>query len=143
MSPSISPQLDAADATENADILLVDDDSVIREIMVFALRTLGYCPIVRGSAAEGLEAAAGSPRLRLLIADVIMPETNGVEFAEKVLTIRPNIQVLFCSGYPQATLARRGIQVGGQQFLQKPISLDALSAKLLELLGPAVEKGAP
>jgi CheY-like chemotaxis protein len=130
-----------SDSALDADILLVDDDAVIRDVTGFTLQLLGYSPIVKGSASAGLEAAMASRNFRLLIADVIMPGMNGVDLAEKVRAICPDVRVLLCSGYPQATLAARGVVVGNHAFLQKPVSLPMFSAKLQELLGPGPNKG--
>ena len=70
----------------------------------------------------------------MLIADVMMPKMNGVELAANIRKILPDIRVLLCLGYPQASLAAKGIEIGVEAFLQKPISLRALSEKVRELL---------
>jgi YesN/AraC family two-component response regulator len=63
-----------------------------------------------------------------------MSKMNGVELAAEIRRIRPQVKVLFCSGYPAAALARQGLDLTPGEFLMKPVSLAALAAKLECLL---------
>jgi YesN/AraC family two-component response regulator len=65
-----------------------------------------------------------------------MSKMDGVELAREIQRIRPEMKVLFCSGYPAAALARQGLDLTRGEFLMKPVSLAALSAKIQGLLSP-------
>jgi len=117
-------------------MLLVDDNAAYREMTEMALCSLGYSVTTCSSPEVALESAATSPHLRLLITDVIMAKMNGVQLAAEIHRTRPEMKVLFCSGYPAAALARQGLDLTGGEFLMKPISLAALSAKIEGLLSP-------
>ncbi len=85
--------------------------------------------------AEALRLATNRPgRIDLLITDIVMPEMNGRDLAEEIMAFRPDIRVIFMSGYPADIVAQRGVLVQGMHFLQKPFSLHALAAKLKEAL---------
>jgi two-component system cell cycle sensor histidine kinase/response regulator CckA len=66
---------------------------------------------------------------------VVMPEMNGYDLAKKLLSLYPSIRHLFMSGYPGDFIAHRGVLDEGVHFIQKPFSIQDLSAKLFEILG--------
>ena len=72
--------------------------------------------------------------LHLLITDVVMPEMNGRELAEKLSTICPNLKYLYMSGYPADVIAHHGILDVGLNFIQKPFGKDDLAAKVRQVL---------
>ena len=119
----------------NATILLVDDNAAFREVTAEALSSLGYSVETSSSLDEALASASRNAAARLLITDVVMGKINGVDLASQVRLVRPEIKVLFCSGYPRTALVRRGLQIGEDEFLMKPMSLDDLAPKVAELLG--------
>ena len=120
-----------------ATMLLVDDNAAYRRTTEMALSTLGYSVQTCGSAAAALASATDSPALELLITDVVMSKMNGIALAAEIRLIRPQMKVLFCSGYPAAALRRQGLDVTHGEFLMKPISLAALSSKIDGLLSLA------
>ncbi len=122
-------------STPNATILLVDDNCVYRDMTEMALTSLGYCVQPCSCPNEALERVASSPLLKLLITDVIMSKMNGVQLANEIRGRRPDIKVLFCSGYPAVALTRQGLDVTSGEFLMKPVSLSALSSKIELLIG--------
>ena len=132
---AISPHHESASA-RGATMLLVDDNAAYREMTEMALSSLGYSVQPCSSPEAALATATASPDLQLLITDVVMSKMNGVELAAEIHRIRPQTKVLFCSGYPAAALARQGLDLAGGEFLMKPISLAALSAKIQVLLSP-------
>jgi CheY-like chemotaxis protein len=119
-----------------ATMLLVDDNAPYRQMTEMALSSLGYSVQPCSSAEAALASAAESPDLKLLITDVVMSKMNGVELAAEIRRIRPQMKVLFCSGYPAAALTRQGLDLSQGEFLMKPISLGALSSKIQGLLSP-------
>ena len=119
----------------DAAILLVDDNAAFREVTAEALLALGYSVETSSTLDEVLASASRNFNARLLITDVVMGNINGVEIASQVRLVRPGINVLFCSGYPRTALVRRGLEIGADEFLMKPMSLATLSPKIAELMG--------
>ena len=115
-------------------ILLVDDNAAFREVTAEALLNLGYSVETSSSLDEVLASASRNSNARLLITDVVMGNINGLDIASQVRLVRPDIKVLFCSGYPRAALARRGLEIAADAFLVKPMSLATLSPKIAELM---------
>jgi CheY-like chemotaxis protein len=116
-------------------LLLVEDEPAIRSLAGDILRQHGYKVL---EARHGLEALlAGSQYLgpiQLLITDVIMPQMSGNEVAERMTRERPDLKVLYISGYTDDAIIHHGIIQEGTAFLQKPFSPDALVRKVREVL---------
>ena len=123
-------------AASGTTMLLVDDNEAFREMTAMALAKLGYAVKSCDSPEAALASAADTPPYDLLMTDVIMTKMNGIDLAAQIRRVLPDIKVLFCSGYPEAALARQGLDLGIGEFLMKPISLGLLSSTLRELLGP-------
>ncbi len=116
-------------------ILLVEDETSVREITVLALKRLGYRVQEASSGREALLMAQGNPeKIDLLITDVLMPEMNGREVADALRADDAGLKVLFLSGQNGHILVRDKITPAGAAFLQKPFTLDALYKKLKEVL---------
>jgi len=104
-------------------ILLVEDESNIREPAVEVLAGQGYTVLAAGSGEEALELAARQPGpIHLMVTDVIMPGLSGGQLAERLAAGRPEMRVLFISGYPEDDIARHGVLAEGKSFLQKPFA---------------------
>ena len=73
-------------------------------------------------------------KIELLLTDVIMPHLNGRELATRLLEMRPDIKVLFTSGYTQNVIGHHGVLDEGVQFLSKPYSLNTLGARVRDVL---------
>ena len=114
-------------------ILLVEDDNVVRELIRVELGKLGYRVL---TAPNGLEACLIGPRqieeLDLLLTDMVMPGMNGMELAEHLRMIKPGLKLLFISGYTDNT----GIKVDGsvRSYLPKPFTPDTLARAVREIL---------
>lgn len=115
-------------------ILVVDDCDVLRRCIGALLRRLGYSVI---EAADGREAAEVSQThtgpIDLLVIDVELPDAGGLDIAQRLIASRPELPVLYISGYPR-DLLREGALPPGIGFLQKPFTSDALVAQVLEAL---------
>ena len=74
-------------------------------------------------------------RIHLLLTDVVLPGMNGKELSERLQALRPDLKVLFTSGYTADVIAHRGVLDHGVSFLHKPFSPDELAAKVREVLG--------
>lgn len=117
-------------------ILLVEDDKAVREFALSALENFGYDIIVAVNGRDALRILEDRehPDIDLMITDLIMPEMNGHELAEKFRTYYPDVQVLFTSGYPENHIVRNGHLEKGINFLQKPYSPGALAEKIRNIL---------
>jgi len=80
-------------------ILLVDDDPDVREFLEFSLEDAGYVVRAAANADEAMRALSGDPAIDLLITDVVMPGETGVALAQRAVALRPELQVLFITGY--------------------------------------------
>ncbi|MCL4860396.1 MAG: PAS domain S-box protein, partial [Caldilineaceae bacterium] len=126
---------DRAQAANAETILLVEDDDQIRDLACAALTANGYTvlPAANGQAALRVVAEHAGP-IDLLVSDVVMPGMNGRQLSDRLLAMRPDLKVLFVSGYPAAELAPRGILAPGITLLPKPYTPDILQAKVREML---------
>ncbi|MBN1265650.1 MAG: PAS domain S-box protein [Anaerolineales bacterium] len=116
-------------------VLLVEDEPTIIEFGKVMLETLGYRVLATGSPGEAVTIARQFEKdISLLITDVIMPEMNGKDLAEKIREIHPEIKILFMSGYTANVIAHRGVLDEGIHFLQKPFLMKDLSLKVREIL---------
>jgi CheY-like chemotaxis protein len=115
-------------------ILLVEDDDGLRELARKILSKNGYEVIASsgGSDAERLCREHGG-RIHLLLTDVVMPGISGKELASKLAAIRPEMLVMYMSGYADEMVTRQGV-ANGMHFIQKPFTPVALTKKLREVL---------
>lgn len=117
-------------------ILLVEDETTILEITKTMLERLGYNVLVATTPTQAIDLAREqSDRIHLLITDVVMPEMNGRELANSILSIYPDLKFLFMSGYTSNVVAHHGLLDEGIHFLQKPFSMKELSRVVREALG--------
>jgi CheY-like chemotaxis protein len=116
-------------------VLLVEDETGIRELACEFLQRQGYKVLHGMDGNEALRIAEGHEELiHLLVTDMAMPNVGGKELADRLRKVRPQIKVLFMSGYPDHE-ALGGAEVGVQNaVLQKPFSLDTLAQKVRTLL---------
>jgi two-component system, cell cycle sensor histidine kinase and response regulator CckA len=117
-------------------ILVAEDDEMVRELTCEMLEELGYRVMRAETAEKCLELAQDSAvPMDLLLTDVVMPEMSGKVLFDRIAQVRPDIRVLFMSGYTADIIARRGVLDAGMNFIQKPFSLDILSQKIRKSLG--------
>ncbi|MFN4284016.1 MAG: CHASE domain-containing protein [Alphaproteobacteria bacterium] len=124
-----SPPVEARGGEEK--ILLVEDDELVRSHVGGQLRDLGYRVVSVGNGAAALAALRQFPDIDLLFTDIVMPGgMNGDALAEQALALRPDLRLLFTSGYSEAALERDGRLRGRARLLQKPYRRRDLAAKL-------------
>jgi CheY-like chemotaxis protein len=117
-------------------ILLVEDEEMVRDLMREVLEREGYRVLACALPAEGVEMGrAHGDEIDLLLTDVVMPEMNGREMADRIHQFLPLLPVVFMSGYTQHALAERGEVDPKFEYLQKPFTLAALNEKLTRVLG--------
>ena len=118
-----------------ATVLVVDDESALRNAAGRVLRAGGYAVIEAANAEEALTVAARHRgRIDVLLTDVVMPGIGGVELAARIMAQAQAIRVVYMSGYPQSHLEAVGGLTGGHAFLDKPFGLDTLLAAIQEAL---------
>jgi PAS domain S-box-containing protein len=116
-------------------ILLVEDEPAIIKMGQTMLKKLGYNVLIAHAPDEAvILASEHSGKIHILITDVIMPEMSGRDLADKLRAIRPDIRVLFMSGYTANVIAHHGVLDNGEHFMQKPFSMKKLSVKVREAL---------
>ncbi len=116
-------------------ILVVDDEESLRSVIVDLLRQLGYQILSATSGHEALELAGEYPgKIDLLLTDVVMHPLPGPDLAEKLIRTRPEMKVIFISGYANPSLAPDGVLKPGTILVNKPFTMKILSAKLREVL---------
>jgi two-component system, cell cycle sensor histidine kinase and response regulator CckA len=115
-------------------ILVVEDEDPVRTVVVNVLQRHGYRVLSAPHADEALRlCAVHSGTIDLLLTDVVMPKTSGVELAKQLLAVRPAMKVLYMSGYTDDSVVRHGVT--GVAILQKPVTPASLSRKVREVLG--------
>ena len=116
-------------------ILLVEDDPELRALGIEVLQASGYTVL---EAREGNEALLVMERhpgpLHLLVTDVVMPRMGGRALAERLASLRPELRVLFMSGYSEAAIAQHGVLDPGTAFMPKPFTPEGLTRKVREVL---------
>ncbi|HET9707648.1 MAG TPA: response regulator [Gemmatimonadales bacterium] len=116
-------------------VLVVEDSAQLRELFRDVLELHGYKVLDAPNGRAALDVAAGhSGTIDLLLTDVIMPEMNGRQLADRLLATRPGIKVMFASGYSADDLVGHGVEAG-MAYMQKPFSPESLATKVKEVLG--------
>ena len=125
----------AAAAGGSETVLLVEDEESVRELVRDTLVSRGYKVIEAENGEAGLKVSNEyKARIEMLITDVVMPGMGGRELAQKVSAARPEIKVLFLSGYTEDAIIHEGVLEPGTAFLQKPFTLQTLSRKVRDVL---------
>lgn len=116
-------------------ILVVEDEDTVRGIATQVLRESGYTVLEAANGKAALQLVAGSQKpIDLVITDVIMPGMNGRELSEVLQVVRPDISVIYMSGYTDDAMVHQGVFSQGMAFLQKPFTSLKLTHKVREVL---------
>jgi len=119
-------------------VLVVEDEGQLRSLVRRALADLGYTVLVAANGLEALDVAAEHQGpIHLLVTDVVMPHLSGRELAVRLAASRPDMRVLFISGYTEEAIARHGVLAPGTVFLQKPVTPDRLARMVRDILDGA------
>ena len=130
-----SEKTPAPDQGGSETILIAEDDLQVRNLALTVLKRKGYTVLSASNGAEALEKLkAHKGPVHLLLTDVIMPDSNGKELYKQIADIRPDIRVLYMSGYTDDALARHGIVDSRVNFIEKPFSVKFLAAKVRTVL---------
>ncbi len=116
-------------------ILLVEDETFLREVTSEILESAGYRVLKTRTAAEAISAFKEYKAIvRLLLTDVVLPGQNGRNLANQLRALCPSLKIIFISGYPENVITRDGIQEDGMFYLAKPFSLLSLTQKVRRVL---------
>ena len=121
----------------NMTVLVVEDEDGVREFAAEALGELGFDVVAADGARPALEQLEAHPEVSLLLTDVVMPETNGRILAEEAQRRRPNLRVVFMTGYTQNAIIHNGVVDAGTHLVTKPFTVAQLGAELDAALGEA------
>ncbi|MGH9719665.1 MAG: PAS domain S-box protein [Bryobacteraceae bacterium] len=116
-------------------ILLVEDEQGVRRLAARMLEERGYTVLTAQSGKEALQLCAERDRIDLLLSDLVLPDTDGLNLASLIAEKYPGIRVVFMSGYTEHAALQRGAFAPGALFLQKPFTPAALENKIQEAMG--------
>jgi len=116
-------------------ILLIEDDQIVRELSLRILHEQGYKVIAKENGELGLEYfRLHADSIQLVLTDIIMPRMSGLTFARSARTIKPNIKILFMSGYPEDQQPELHETGEGRNYIQKPFTVAMLCSRIREIL---------
>ncbi|MFN9744298.1 MAG: ATP-binding protein [Betaproteobacteria bacterium] len=116
-------------------VLVAEDESSVRDLVSRILTRQGYTVLLSVDGRDALRVAAEySAPIHLLLSDVVMPQLNGSELAAQLLGTRPDIKVLFLSGYTDDDVLRNGVTSATMAFMQKPFTVHQLATRVREAL---------
>lgn len=123
-------------------VLVVEDEPEVRRLMGVGLRGLGYDVLLAASAAEALaQMHEHGARIDLVVTDVVMPEMGGRALAGAIHELRPDVPVIYMSGYANDDVVRQGVAAASDAFIAKPFGPTALARKMRDVLD--ARPGAP
>jgi PAS domain S-box-containing protein len=134
---SVSPPdvLSPATLHGSETILIAEDQAEVSRLAQIGLRRQGYRVLAAANANEAIEVSKEfTGVIDLLLTDVVMPGMSGRALADQVLAHRPNLRVLFMSGYTESSITHRGVLDPGVAYLQKPFTHNSLAVKIRETL---------
>jgi PAS domain S-box-containing protein len=115
-------------------VLLVEDADGLRVLATKLLERLGYTVLVAANADGALQVFEDHPSIDVLLTDVVMPGGSGPELTRQLVERRPELRVIYMSGYTDETIVHHGVLEPGIAFLQKPFSSETLGRKIREVL---------
>ncbi|MCF5081176.1 response regulator [Pseudomonas lactis] len=129
LNPTLLPFANAGET-----VLIVEDDPAVRVLVSAVLKELGYGFIEAGDANTAVPIIESEQRIDLMISDVGLPGMNGRQLAEIGRQIRPELKVLFITGYAEHAAVRGGFLDPGMQLITKPFTFDLLTATVREMI---------
>ena len=129
------PQSSESNNREREVILLVDDEEMMLDVTRQILERLGFDVVAKTSSIDALEAFQEEPdEFDLVITDQVMPNMTGTQLARKLVSIRPDISVILCSGFPENVCPEEFKSIGIKEFIAKPISKQEIAAIIRKVL---------
>ncbi|MFY0582362.1 response regulator [Cystobacter fuscus] len=118
---------------EGETVLVVEDEPLLRELVLEILGELGYRTIEAADGPEGLKVVQSKKRIDLLVTDIGLPGLNGRQLADAARELRPGLKVLFMTGYAENAVFGTGYLDSGMQMITKPFDPDALATRVREM----------
>ena len=132
------PPLSRGNAHGTETVLLVEDEQPVREVARRILERYGYTVLVADSPHDALGLCDRHPHgIHLLLTDVVMPQLSGAQLAQRLIGKRPQLKVLYISGYTDGSIQSQGVLPRGSAFLQKPFTSELLASKVRSVLDNA------
>jgi CheY-like chemotaxis protein len=137
---TLAPAAVARPNARGETILVVEDEPDVLELTATLLEMRGYTVLAAPSTREALRLAREHPgEIHLLLTDVLMPEMNGQDLARQVVALRPQVRILFMSGYTADIIAEQGELAAEWHFIQKPFATHVLATKVRQVLDAGQE----
>lgn len=134
-SEAREPQSSESAPREKDVILLVDDEEMMVDVTRRILERLGFDVVAKTSSIDALETFQEQPdQFDLVITDQVMPNMTGTELTKNLLSIRPDIPVILCSGFPESICPEELRSIGIKEFIMKPISTQMIAAIVRRVL---------
>ena len=115
-------------------VLVIEDEDVVRGLIVEILQELGYAALEANDGQQGLAILASPRTIDLLITDIGLPGATGVEVAETARRLRPGLKILFMTGYADKAASSSGFLDDGMAMITKPIDMDALAVRIRAII---------
>lgn len=115
-------------------VLVIEDEPAVRQFSVDALTELGYQVLEADGAVAALQLIDAHPEITLLFTDIVMPDINGRKLADEALRRRPDLKVLYTSGYTRNAVVHNGVIDPGVELLGKPFTIEQLANKVRSIL---------
>jgi two-component system cell cycle sensor histidine kinase/response regulator CckA len=132
---ALEPQSPKSAPREKDVILLVDDEEMMVDVTGRILERLGFDVVAKTSSIDALETFQEDPnQFDLVITDQVMPNMTGTELARNLISIRPDIPVIICSGFPENICHEELSDIGVKEFVMKPISIQKIAAIVQKVL---------
>ena len=141
MDPSVSEDATEQGPSDRSTILVVDDEEPVRTLVKRVLESRGYRVLEAGDGAEALRVAEAYPSIiHLLLTDIVMPHGNGVSLSRTLVAKRPEMSVIYMSGYRADTLLLVAEVVSPKRLLTKPFTVEALVDQIQMTLNASMSK---
>jgi CheY-like chemotaxis protein len=115
-------------------VLVVEDEAAVRDLVVEVLEELGYTAVHAADGPSGLKIIQSAIRLDLLVTDIGLPGLNGRQLADAARELRPELKVLFMTGYAENATIANGFLDVGMQMITKPFAIEALATRIRDII---------
>lgn len=127
------PEQTTHETSGTGTVLLVEDEMRVLELTAASLRELGYTVLEAHSGKQALDVLMNDESIDLLLTDIVMPEMNGRQLADAACKLRPDLKVLFMTGFTKNAVVHNGVLDPGVHFIAKPFSLEEFAIKVREV----------
>ncbi len=125
---------DAHRAEAGEVVLVIEDETAVRELVVDVLEELGYRAVQAADGPSGLKLLQSGMRLDLLVTDIGLPGLNGRQVADAARQSRPSLKVLFMTGYAENATIANGFLEPGMEMITKPFAIEALATRIRDMI---------